>query len=55
LPGVQVRLIDDAGREAADGEPGQIEVRGENVFTEYWGRPEETARAFNAGRATIAS
>jgi malonyl-CoA/methylmalonyl-CoA synthetase len=49
LPGVEVRLIDDAGREAGDGEPGQIEVRGENVFSEYWGRPDETARAFNAG------
>lgn len=49
LPGVDVRLLDDAGQVVGDGEPGQIEVRGENVFAEYWRRPEETRRAFNAG------
>ncbi|MBL9213763.1 MAG: acyl-CoA synthetase [Opitutaceae bacterium] len=49
LPGVQVRLLDESGREVADGEPGQIEVRGDAVFSEYWRRPEETRRAFNDG------
>ena len=49
LPGVQVRLLDESGREVAEGEPGQIEVRGEAVFSEYWRRPEETQRAFNDG------
>lgn len=49
LPGVDVRLVDDAGRPAAAGEPGEIEVRGGNVFLEYWGRPSETAAAFRDG------
>jgi malonyl-CoA/methylmalonyl-CoA synthetase len=49
LPGVEVRLVDDAGRPAAAGEPGEIEVRGGNVFLEYWGRPSETAAAFRDG------
>lgn len=49
LPGVEVRLLDEAGKEVADGEPGQIEVRGENVFAEYWRRPEETEKAFHDG------
>jgi long-chain acyl-CoA synthetase len=39
LPGVGVRL-------AADGE---IEVRGINVFKEYWNNPEATADAFSEG------
>jgi malonyl-CoA/methylmalonyl-CoA synthetase len=49
LPGVEVRLVDEAGQPAAAGEPGEIEVRGGNVFLEYWGRPSETAVAFRDG------
>lgn len=48
LPGVQVRLTDkDTGRviEAAD-EDGMIEIKGGNVFLEYWRRPEATASEF---------
>jgi long-chain acyl-CoA synthetase len=37
LPGVGVRLADD----------GEIEVRGINVFKEYWRNPEATAAAFD--------
>ncbi|PVE91624.1 MULTISPECIES: AMP-dependent synthetase/ligase [unclassified Microbacterium] len=39
LPGVGVRL----------GEDGEIEVRGINVFKEYWNNPEATAEAFSDG------
>ncbi|MBD8012912.1 AMP-binding protein [Microbacterium sp. Re1] len=39
LPGVGVRLADD----------GEIEVRGINVFKEYWNNPEATAAAFDDG------
>jgi long-chain acyl-CoA synthetase len=39
LPGVGVRL----------GEDGEIEVRGVNVFKEYWNNPEATAEAFSDG------
>ncbi|GEP48360.1 long-chain fatty acid--CoA ligase [Microbacterium saccharophilum] len=39
LPGVGVRLADD----------GEIEVRGINVFKEYWRNPEATAEAFDDG------
>ncbi|MGH7646405.1 MAG: acyl-CoA synthetase [Gemmatimonadales bacterium] len=49
LPGVEVRLVDDAGRPVAPGTPGEIEVRGPGVFGEYWRRPEETAAAFRDG------
>ncbi|MEW5926633.1 MAG: acyl-CoA synthetase [Gemmatimonadota bacterium] len=49
LPGVEVRLVDDDGRAVEPGAPGEIEVRGENVFAEYWRRPEATAEAFRQG------
>ncbi|HSP52742.1 MAG TPA: AMP-dependent synthetase/ligase, partial [Cryobacterium sp.] len=39
LPGVSVRVLDD----------GEIEVKGVNVFTEYWKNPEATAATFNDG------
>ncbi len=46
LPGVEVRLIDDGGEPADDGEPGEIQVRGPTVFRAYWQRGRETADAF---------
>jgi len=47
LPGVEVRLVDEDGTDAAAGEPGEILVRGPAVFLEYWGRPDATAAAFS--------
>jgi len=49
LPGVEVRRADGSGGIVADHEPGEIEVRGPNVFLEYWNRPRETAAAFRDG------
>ena len=56
LPGVSVRLVAGDGRIVAEGleakdptRSGEIEVRGEAVFGGYWGRPEDTARAFTDG------
>ncbi|HMG93022.1 MAG TPA: acyl-CoA synthetase [Chryseolinea sp.] len=45
LEGVQVRLCDDDNN-PVHGEPGEIQVKGDNVFREYWQRPEETAASF---------
>jgi len=49
LPGVEVRLADEAGRPVPPGTPGEIEVRGETVFLEYWRRPDATGAAFRDG------
>jgi long-chain acyl-CoA synthetase len=49
LPGVEVRLVDDHGEDVDPGDPGQIVVRGPNVFPGYWGKPEETEAAFRNG------
>ncbi len=47
--GVQVRLLDDDGREVPDGEVGEICVRGPLVMQGYWNKPDETAQAFRHG------
>ncbi|MET0933673.1 MAG: AMP-dependent synthetase/ligase [Mycetocola sp.] len=39
MPGVAIRLLDD----------GEIEVKGNNVFKEYWKNPEATAASFHDG------
>jgi malonyl-CoA/methylmalonyl-CoA synthetase len=48
LPGVELRVVDDAGAPLAAGEVGGIQVRGPNVFSGYWRMPEKTAEEFTA-------
>ena len=48
LPGVDLRIQDDAGHALAGGEIGGIEVRGPNVFSGYWRMPEKTKDDFTA-------
>ena len=48
LPGVSLRIMDDAGRELPAGEIGEIEIRGPNLCCGYWRRPEATAESFLA-------
>jgi malonyl-CoA/methylmalonyl-CoA synthetase len=36
LPGVSVRLVNADGEEAGEAQIGRVEVRGANVFREYW-------------------
>ena len=49
LPQVEVRLVDDGGNPVAPKVSGEIQVRGPNVFLEYWQRPEETRASFHQG------
>jgi acyl-CoA synthetase (AMP-forming)/AMP-acid ligase II len=48
LPGVEVRLVDDAGADVALGDRGEILVRGFNVSSGYYDEPESTAAVFQA-------
>jgi malonyl-CoA/methylmalonyl-CoA synthetase len=48
LPGVQIRIVDDAGEELPEGEIGDLQVRGPNVFKGYWKLPNKTAEDFTA-------
>jgi long-chain acyl-CoA synthetase len=43
LPGVEIRLVDEDGEDAEEDDPGEIWVRGANVFAGYWNRPGATA------------
>jgi fatty-acyl-CoA synthase len=51
LPGLccEATVIDDAGAELPPDTPGEIAVRGPNVFFEYWGNAEATREALHDG------
>jgi malonyl-CoA/methylmalonyl-CoA synthetase len=48
LPGVQLRVRDDSGRDCTTDEIGNIQVSGPNVFVGYWRMPEKTKEEFTA-------
>ena len=49
IRGVQMRVVDEHGREVGQGDVGEIVVRGHNVMKGYWQRPDETAAAIPDG------
>ncbi|MEN9595531.1 MAG: hypothetical protein RLY23_2014, partial [Actinomycetota bacterium] len=49
VPGVEVRLVGLDGMHVSAGDPGEIWVRGANVFAGYWGDPEATQRVLTDG------
>ena len=49
LRGVEVRLVDNDGADALEGDPGEIWVRGPNVFAGYWGEPETSSKVLVEG------
>ncbi len=49
FPGQEARVVDVRTRQPLpDGEIGEIQVRGPNVFAGYWRNPQATAEAFDA-------
>jgi len=48
-PGVDVRVVDESGKEVATRHPGELVARGANVMRGYWNNTEETSIAFRDG------
>jgi len=48
-PGIEVRVVDEEGKEVQRGHAGEFVARGANVTCGYWNNPEETAEAFRDG------
>ncbi len=49
VPIMEIRVVDEKGRNVPTGEVGEICFRGANLFRGYWGRPEATAEALVDG------
>lgn len=48
LPGIDVRIVDDAGAACTGEAIGGVEARGPNIFAGYWQMPEKTRAEFTA-------
>jgi long-chain acyl-CoA synthetase len=49
VEGVEMKVVDEQGREVPRGEVGEIVIRGHNVMKGYWDRPEATSEAIRDG------
>ena len=47
MPGSEVKVVDDDGRELPTGEAGELLYRGWNLCKGYWENPQETENAFD--------
>jgi long-chain acyl-CoA synthetase len=48
MPNVEVRILDDDGRDVPLGAPGEIAIRGPQVMAGYWQRPDETEKVMTS-------
>ncbi len=48
LPNVEIRILDDDGKDVALGQAGEIAIRGPQVMRDYWQQPQETAKVMTA-------
>jgi acyl-CoA synthetase (AMP-forming)/AMP-acid ligase II len=48
-PGIDLRIVDESGKEVEPGGHGELVARGANVMSGYWKKPEETKLAFRDG------
>ena len=46
VPGYDVRLVDESGSEVAEGEIGELLVRGDSAAADYWNRRDKTRSTF---------
>jgi len=48
-PGIDVRVLNESGKEVETGQSGELVARGANIMRGYWNNPEETEHAFRDG------
>jgi long-chain acyl-CoA synthetase len=48
-PGIDVRVVDESGKEVGTRQVGELVARGANVMRGYWNNPAETTAAFRDG------
>ncbi|WP_292931182.1 long-chain fatty acid--CoA ligase [Noviherbaspirillum sp.] len=44
IPSTEIAILDDDGKPVPQGQPGEIAIRGPQVMSGYWNRPDETAK-----------
>ncbi|HWC12961.1 MAG TPA: long-chain fatty acid--CoA ligase [Actinomycetota bacterium] len=49
LPGIDLRVVDESGTDVEIGDPGEIVVKGPNVFQGYWNKDDATRQVFRDG------
>jgi fatty-acyl-CoA synthase len=49
LIAVQTRIVDEEGNDVAQGETGELWLKGPSITPGYWNQPELTAKAFHGG------
>ncbi len=49
IEGVEMRVVDESDQPVAQGEVGEIAIRGHNIMKGYWQRPEATEEAMRGG------
>jgi long-chain acyl-CoA synthetase len=49
IDGVEMKVVDEDGTEVAQGEVGEIVIRGHNVMKGYWNKPDATAETIKDG------
>ncbi len=49
VPGYEIRLVDDQGKEVPDGEVGEMLVRGPSAAEGYWNQREKSRHTFEGG------
>ncbi|MFA6033412.1 MAG: AMP-binding protein, partial [Myxococcota bacterium] len=49
MPGQEILIVDESGKEVLQGDPGEIVIKGDVVMMGYFNRPEETAETLRDG------
>jgi long-chain acyl-CoA synthetase len=49
IEGVEMKLVDEEGNDVAQGDVGEIVIKGHNVMKGYWNKPDATADAIKDG------